>query len=252
MNGAASNAERSAGGDGTDEIMDPDHLAIAVASIGTGHAVVIGAGMAGLAIAQALTAGFDRVTVVDRDRLPTGSDARRGVPQDRHLHLLLPAGIDALEALFPGLEDQLCADGARTGDTDRIRMCLNGHRLATCPHGPPAVFCSRPFLESHVRRRVREDPADRVRDGTRISGLAVANDGGRVEGVELASPTGGPPRCCAPRWWWTARDVARRCRDGWPTSATRPPRSTSSTSRCATPPAATSSPMRSWTATITC
>ena len=169
--------------------MDTHRLASPVSN-GTGHAVVIGAGMAGLAIAQALTAGFDRVTVVDRDRLPTGSIPRRGVPQGRHLHLLLPAGIDALEALFPGLVDQLCAEGAKTGDADRIRMCLNGYRLAPARTGERAVFSSRPFLESHVRRRVREEPSIAVRDGVRICGLAVARDGGRVEGVEVASPDG--------------------------------------------------------------
>jgi 2-polyprenyl-6-methoxyphenol hydroxylase-like FAD-dependent oxidoreductase len=158
--------------------------------VGAGHAIVIGAGMAGLAIAQALTCGFDRVTVVDRDQLPTGTTARRGVPQDRHLHLLLPAGTAALDALFPGLVDQLCADGARTGDADRIRLCLNGYRLAPTRTGERVVFSSRPFLESHVRRRVREEPAVTVRDGVRITGLALAGDGGRVQGVKLASPNG--------------------------------------------------------------
>lgn len=170
--------------------MDPDQLRSS-ASMGAGHAVVIGAGMAGLAIAQALTAGFDRVTVVDRARLSTGSEPRRGVPQGRHLHLLLPAGTAALEELFPGLIDQLCADGARTGDADRIRMCLNGHRLAPVGTGHQTVFCSRPFLESHVLRRVRQQPAIAVRDGVLPSGLAVAHDRGRVEGVQLASPDGG-------------------------------------------------------------
>jgi 2-polyprenyl-6-methoxyphenol hydroxylase-like FAD-dependent oxidoreductase len=160
------------------------------ASNGTGNAVVIGAGMAGLAIARALTAGFDRVTVVDRDRLPAGITPRRGVPQDRHLHLLLPAGIDALEALFPGLVDQLCAAGAKTGDADRIRMCLNGYRLAPARTGHRSVFASRPFLESHVRLRLREQPSITVRDGVRICGLAAGRDGGRVEGVELATPDG--------------------------------------------------------------
>jgi 2-polyprenyl-6-methoxyphenol hydroxylase-like FAD-dependent oxidoreductase len=170
--------------------MDTDHLG-SPASIGSGHAVVIGAGMAGLSVAQALTAGFDRVTVLDRDRLPTGSGTRRGVPQSRHLHLLLPAGIDALQELFPGLEDQLCADGAKTGDADRIRMCLNGHRLAPARTGHRTVFCSRPFLESHVRQRVREDPRIWLRDGVRISGLAIAHDSGRVEGVTIAPPDDG-------------------------------------------------------------
>ena len=169
--------------------MDTDHFGSPVSN-GAGHAVVIGAGMAGLAVAQALTAGFDRVTIVDRDRLPTGTSPRRGVPQDRHLHLLLPAGIHALEALFPGLVDQLCAQGAKAGDTDRIRICLNGYRLAPARTGERAVFCSRPFLESQVRRRVREQGSITIRDGVRIRGLDAARDGDRVEGVELASPDG--------------------------------------------------------------
>jgi 2-polyprenyl-6-methoxyphenol hydroxylase-like FAD-dependent oxidoreductase len=170
--------------------MDPDHPGSSTSNE-TGHAVVIGAGMTGLSMAQALTARFDRVTVVDRDRLSTESDPRRGVPQGRHLHLLLPTGMDALEELFPGLVSQLCADGARTGDADRIRLCLNGYRLAPASTGHRTVFCSRPFLESHVRRRVREQPGIEVRDGVLVSGLVVARDRDHVEGVELASPDGG-------------------------------------------------------------
>ena len=166
---------------------------VAGAPVGGSHAVVIGAGMAGLAIAKALTAGFERVTIVDRDRLPPGADHRRGVPQDRHIHLLLPAGIRALEELFPGLLAQLCADGATAGDTDRIRICLNGHRLAPAPTGEHAVFASRPFLEAHVRRRVDEDPAIAVRDGVRIDGLTVSEDRRQVAGVALAVGDGGAP-----------------------------------------------------------
>jgi 2-polyprenyl-6-methoxyphenol hydroxylase-like FAD-dependent oxidoreductase len=157
------------------------------AGAGAGHAVVIGAGLAGLAVAKALTAGFGQVTVVDRDRLPSGTVPRRGVPQDRHLHLLLPAGISALEELFPGLLEELRADGAATSETDRIRVCLNGHRLAPARTGQRAVFASRPFLEAHVRRRVREQPGIALRDRARITGLAVSDDRRRVEGVQLAS-----------------------------------------------------------------
>ena len=158
------------------------------------HAVVIGASMAGLTVAKALTERFDRVTLVERDHLPTGPEHRRGVPQDRHIHLLLPAGIDALEQLFKGLLEELRADGATITETDRIRMCLNGHRLASARSGRPAVLASRPFLEAHVRRRVREEPQIRVREGARVSGLAASDDRRRVEGVELGSANGGTPR----------------------------------------------------------
>jgi 2-polyprenyl-6-methoxyphenol hydroxylase-like FAD-dependent oxidoreductase len=157
---------------------------------GSGHAIVIGAGMAGLAVAQALTAGFRRVTIVEGDRLPTGPGPRRGVPQDRHLHLLLPAGINALEQLFEGLIEQLRADGAVTAETDRIRMCLNGHRLAPARSGQPALFASRPFLEAHVRRRVRDKSHITVRERARVTGLAPSDDRRRVEGVEIAAADG--------------------------------------------------------------
>jgi glycine/D-amino acid oxidase-like deaminating enzyme len=49
----------------------------------TGHAVVIDASMAGLLAARVLSDRFERVTIVERDRLPDGAEARRGVPQGR-------------------------------------------------------------------------------------------------------------------------------------------------------------------------
>jgi 2-polyprenyl-6-methoxyphenol hydroxylase-like FAD-dependent oxidoreductase len=160
---------------------------------GSGHAIVIGAGMAGLAVAQALTAGFRRVTIVERDRLPAGPGHRRGVPQDRHLHLLLPAGINALEHLFEGLVAELRDDGAVTAETDRIRLCLNGHRLAPARSGQPALFASRPFLEAHVRRRVRAEPNITMRERARVTGLVLSDDRRRVESIEIAAADGGAP-----------------------------------------------------------
>jgi len=62
------------------------------------HAVVIGASMAGLAIAKALADTFDRVTVLDRDDLPEAVEHRRGVPQGRHAHLMLTTGREAIDS----------------------------------------------------------------------------------------------------------------------------------------------------------
>ena len=45
------------------------------------HAVVLGASMGGLLAARVLADFYDRVTVVERDSLPTGPVNRRGVPQ---------------------------------------------------------------------------------------------------------------------------------------------------------------------------
>jgi glycine/D-amino acid oxidase-like deaminating enzyme len=71
------------------------------------QAVVVGAGLAGLAAARALTDHFERVIVLERDELPLGSAHRPGTPQSRHLHGLLASGLSALNDLFPGFEDDL-------------------------------------------------------------------------------------------------------------------------------------------------
>ena len=73
------------------------------------HAVVLGASMAGLLAARVLSDAYERVTVVERDALPTKPDRRRGVPQGRHAHVLVPRGTQILDELFPGLLGDLVA-----------------------------------------------------------------------------------------------------------------------------------------------
>src|SRR5688572_22461691 len=70
--------------------------------------------MAGLLAARVLSDHFDGVTLLDRDRLPDGPEPRTGVPQGRHLHLLLGRGAELLERFFPGLLVELAAAGATT------------------------------------------------------------------------------------------------------------------------------------------
>src|ERR687895_2717324 len=77
-----------------------------------GHnAVVVGASMAGLCAARVLSERFDHVLLVDRDSLPDGAEPRARVPQGRHPHLLLTAGVQLLEGWFPGIVDELEAGG---------------------------------------------------------------------------------------------------------------------------------------------
>jgi phytoene dehydrogenase-like protein len=70
-------------------------------------AIVIGASIAGLAAARVLSEHVDRVTILERDSLPTGAATRRSVPQGRHAHVLLGAGQQLLNGWFPGLDTDL-------------------------------------------------------------------------------------------------------------------------------------------------
>jgi 2-polyprenyl-6-methoxyphenol hydroxylase-like FAD-dependent oxidoreductase len=148
------------------------------------RAVVLGASIAGLLAARVLADAYGQVTVIDRDQLPHTSTNRRGVPHGRHLHALLARGQQALEELFPGFTTDLVAHGAAAGDVlGNGRWYLNGHRLRQGPTGMVALCASRPFLEGHVRARVRALPNLTLLDRCQVVGLATTADGRRVTGV---------------------------------------------------------------------
>ena len=150
------------------------------------RAVVLGASMAGLLAARVLGDAYGQVTVIDRDKLPRPGSSRHGVPHGRHLHALLARGQQALEELFPGLTAELVAHGAPAGDVLADgRWYLNGHRLRQAPTGLVALCASRPFLEGHVRARVRALPNVTVLDRCDVAGLAATPDGGRVTGARV-------------------------------------------------------------------
>jgi choline dehydrogenase-like flavoprotein len=76
------------------------------------QALVIGAGMSGLAAAGALAKHFEQVIVLERDRLADRPAHRPGTPQSRQLHGLLAGGLEALCRIFPGFAQDLAAAGA--------------------------------------------------------------------------------------------------------------------------------------------
>ncbi len=152
------------------------------------HAVVLGASMGGLLAARVLADAYQRVTVVERDLLPETAEHRRGVPQGRHAHLLVPRGAQILDELFPGLLDDLVTGGAPViRDFAELRFSSGGHLL--CLTGRPAEFtlcqASRPYLEGHVRARVRALPTLEIADRCDVVGLVTTAARDRVTGVRI-------------------------------------------------------------------
>ncbi|MGH4009602.1 MAG: FAD-dependent oxidoreductase [Pseudonocardiaceae bacterium] len=151
------------------------------------HAVVLGASMAGLLTARALADGYHRVTVVDRDVLPSGLADRRGVPQGGHIHALHARGRELLDELFPGFTEQLVQAGAIIADTlGGCRIHVSGQRLRQIDIGLPALGASRPFLEGHVRQRVKALPSVHFVEGYDAVSLVTGSDQRRVTGVRIA------------------------------------------------------------------
>jgi 2-polyprenyl-6-methoxyphenol hydroxylase-like FAD-dependent oxidoreductase len=151
------------------------------------HAVVIGASMAGLTTARVLADHADAVTVLDRDDLPAGYDARKGVPQGRHAHAILAGGARAIEELFPGIMAEMVGAGAGVLDFNEGFWHQAGGYRARSLIERKVISASRPFLEGHVRARVAALPNVRIRSGAAVECLLAT--GGRVRGVRVFDGT---------------------------------------------------------------
>lgn len=152
------------------------------------HGVVLGASMSGLMAARVLSDAFRRVTVVERDLLPRGSDARKGVPQCRHPHALQVRGAQIADELFPGLLADLVASGVPVvQDLSSARLSFGGHLTCRRPHRTqlPTYQPSRPHLERHIRERVRALPDVEFVEQCDVVGLTTSSDAGRVTGARI-------------------------------------------------------------------
>lgn len=151
------------------------------------HAVVLGAGMAGLAHAVPLAERFERVTLVERDVLPDRAEGRRGVPQGRHIHLLVPGGLTRLEELLPGVVADLSCQGAELIGSSEWRFHMGGGRLALRDSDFRITGATRPLMEDVVRARVLALGGVDVLDGWTARELLTTADRSRVTGVRLRS-----------------------------------------------------------------
>jgi 2-polyprenyl-6-methoxyphenol hydroxylase-like FAD-dependent oxidoreductase len=138
------------------------------------RAVIFGASMAGLSAAAVLARRFSQVTIVERDAFPDGPADRKGVPQGRHAHGLLPPGMIRLEGWFPGLAAELVADGATLVDVgaDVVWYQEGGYRRRFVA-GITGPLSSRALLEFHVRRRTLALPNVILRAGAGATGLVT-------------------------------------------------------------------------------
>jgi 2-polyprenyl-6-methoxyphenol hydroxylase-like FAD-dependent oxidoreductase len=150
------------------------------------QAVVVGASIAGVLAARVLSDAYERVTIVERDRLPGVGQGRKAVPQGSHAHVMLASGQRAIEELLPGITEELLAAGARSGKALReIRLVVAGHPITREAHGADVLLASRPLIEGHIRRRVLALPNVTVREHRNVVGLLTSSEGHRVTGVRL-------------------------------------------------------------------
>lgn len=156
------------------------------------HAIVIGASMGGLLAARALAEHFDAVTLVERDSLALGAAPRKGVPQGRHPHALLARGGAVLQQWFPGLPDDVLAQGGIAVDLqDQVMWFNHGVYLQSAATGLRGLSISRPKLEGIVRQRLAQRENVRLRDGSDVLEPVFDRAAGRVTGLRVQNREGG-------------------------------------------------------------
>jgi 2-polyprenyl-6-methoxyphenol hydroxylase-like FAD-dependent oxidoreductase len=154
--------------------------------------LILGGGVAGLAMALAGGRSGHEVVLLERDTDTPASDAaevfegwqRTGVAQFRQPHNFLGLGRRLLRDRAPDVYRDLLAAGAV--EVEQFRF-LAGAIPEPGDQDLGTIGCRRPVFEASLRRAVQAEPAVEVRAGCRVSGLVLS--GGRpahVEGVVLA------------------------------------------------------------------
>jgi 2-polyprenyl-6-methoxyphenol hydroxylase-like FAD-dependent oxidoreductase len=163
------------------------------------QALVIGAGMSGLAAAGALATHFEQVIVLERDRLADQPSPRPGTPQCRQVHGLLSGGLEALCRIFPGLDRDLAAAGAVP-----IRVAADFREelpgfdpFPRRDFGSVLYAASRPLLEHTVRHRALARRNVVIRDRCRVLELVPSADRRSITGVRCQEIDGSPETIAA-------------------------------------------------------
>jgi 2-polyprenyl-6-methoxyphenol hydroxylase-like FAD-dependent oxidoreductase len=154
------------------------------ATINRQHAIVLGGSLGGLLTARVLSKHFDRVTIVEKDRVYHQPQSRPGQPHTRHLHGLLATGLKILTDYFPDLPQALAANGAVLSDAmENSRWYSYGGYRQRFTSGWQGATMSRPLLEHLVRERVLALPQVKLMEATSVRQLQTNRTGKRVIGA---------------------------------------------------------------------
>jgi len=158
------------------------------------RAVVIGAGIGGLSAAGALAQHFQRVDILERDRLATSVASRSGTPQDRHPHGLLAGGLRALDQIFPRYKRDLAAAGAVPVSFAR-EVQFERPDVGVLPKrdfGISVLCATRPLIELVLRRRAEAIANVTLRPASRVIGIVPAAGSAGAGGVQFVNGSGRP------------------------------------------------------------
>ena len=151
-------------------------------------AIIVGAGIGGLAAAGALTHLCDSIIIIDKDKLPEFAEPRKSTVQANHLHSLLIGGQNILEKYFPKITQDIVNAGGVILKAGLDQSIFEfGAWMPKRDLGLSISAQSRLLLESVLRQRVKQLNNVEILDATRVTDIVIEKD--RVCGVCIKSST---------------------------------------------------------------
>lgn len=151
--------------------------------------VVAGGGIAGLGAAAVLANHASEVILLEKGKRLAYPAVRKNIPQGHHIHILLKAGQNFLDEIFPGFSSQLIAEGA-----SRIQAGT-GQRIYEFGKWSPSIAVnleflgvSRPFLEDQMFTALCLIPNIKRLEACEV--LALSNDGHRINAITFQDEQG--------------------------------------------------------------
>ena len=145
--------------------------------------LIVGAGIAGIGTALALSGPERQLTVIDRDPPPPEGDSdyifdewsRKGATQARHSHVFLARLFNLLRDKYPALLDELFEAGARElRFADGLPNSLKRqYRPLPGDRDMSILSCRRTTLEAVMRRYAERLPGVRFLSDSKVRGISI-------------------------------------------------------------------------------
>ncbi len=148
------------------------------------NAIILGGGISGLLVSKVLSQKYEKVFIIEKDKLEDRPQVRQGQSHVGQFHVLLLKGLRVLEHYFQGITKELEDRGAVKLDLGEGAYWYSyGGVKQNITTGIETLICSRKLIDYGIRKRVEEIPNVQILDETKYIDLIEKN--GTIKGVRL-------------------------------------------------------------------
>ncbi|KFF11198.1 NAD(P)/FAD-dependent oxidoreductase [Flavobacterium hydatis] len=147
-------------------------------------AIILGGGISGLLVSKVLSKKYEKVIIIEKDKLEDKPQVRQGQSHAGQFHVLLLRGLNTLEHYFKGITGELKEGGAVELDLGNGAYWYSyGGVKQNKITGINTLLSSRKIIDYTLRKRVEKIPNVQILDKTKYIDLIEEN--GTIKGVKV-------------------------------------------------------------------